>query len=76
MPIPLPPAPVPGIDPIIAPDDGMYCRDLGDEVARFQQSDIYPNELNIDTFTGAIDDEDLSDTVRRNLRFAAGFEMN
>jgi hypothetical protein len=47
------------------------------ELARFQDSGLYPNELNIDTFTGAIDDDEtLSDTVRGILRTAAGFNPN
>ncbi len=47
------------------------------ELTRFQESNLYPNELNIDTFTGAIDDnEELSDTVRGILRTAAGFNPN
>jgi hypothetical protein len=47
---------------------------VGGEVTRFQQSGLYPNEFNIDTFTGAIDDEALAEDVRDNLRLAAGYE--
>jgi hypothetical protein len=46
------------------------------EITRFQKSGLFPNELNIDTFSGAIDDEKTSDDVRRFLRFAADFKPN
>jgi len=61
------------VDEVLPLVDGAVSAEL----SRFQESGLYPNELNIDTFTGAIDDDEtLSDTVRGILRTAAGFNPN